>query len=810
MGNKVKIAGEWRDVSMPYTKVAGTWKTAKAVYNKVDGSWRSSFLQGGVNDFGFATYDINNKLNGVVGTVNGLPLGAAVRQIGNEAIKIQADGKILIVGAFTAWSGKTVNRIVRLNADGTIDAEFSANTSTAANGIIYAIAIQSDGKIILGGEFTTWNGTTVNSIVRLNTNGTRDTAFTTNTGTAANSRVQSIAIQNDGKILLGGAFTAWSGTTVNYIVRLNTNGTRDTAFTTNTGTAANGAIYAIAVQSDGKILLGGAFTTWSGTTVNRIVRLNANGTREAAFTTNAGTASNNIVRSIAIQSDGKILLGGTFTTWIVTTVNRIVRLNADGTRDTAFTTNTGSAAGSNVNSIAIQPDGKILIVGAFTTWSGTTVNRIVRLNANGTRDTAFTTNTGTAADGGVSAIAIQSDGKIILGGEFATFNGTIVNSIVRLNADGTMSLSDLLTEAALSANNFIYAIAVQSDGKILLGGAFTTWNGATVNRIVRLNTDGTRDTAFTTNTGTAANNLVYAIAVQSDGKILVGGFFVTWNGATVNYIVRLNADGTRDTAFTTNTGNAANSLIYAIAVQSDGKILVGGFFTTWNGATVNYIVRLNADGTRDTAFTTNTGAGANGGVFSIAVQSDGKILVGGTFTTWNGATVNSIVRLNADGTRDTAFTTNTGTGASSTVRATSLQSDGKILVGGFFTTWNGATVNYIVRLNANGTRDTAFTTNTGTAANNLVYAIAAQPDGKILVGGDLTTFNGTTVNRIVRLNANGTRDTAFTTNTGAGANGVIYAIAVQSEGGILVGGFFTGYNEINRSNIFRIGSELAI
>jgi hypothetical protein len=131
-------------------------------------------------------------------------------------------------------------------------------------------------------------------------------------------------------------------------------------------------------------------------------------------------------------------------------------------------------------------------------------------------------------------------------------------------------------------------------------------------------------------------------------------------------------------------------------------------------------------------------------------------------------------------------------------------------VGGFFTTWNGATVNYIVRLNANGTRDTAFTTNTGTAANNLVYAIAAQPDGKILVGGDLTTFNGTTVNRIVRLNANGTRDTAFTTNTGAGANGVIYAIAVQSEGGILVGGFFTGYNEINRSNIFRIGSELAI
>ena len=371
----------------------------------------------------------------------------------------------------------------------------------------------------------------------------------------------------------------------------------------------------------------------------------------------------------------------------------------DGVRDTAFTNNTGTAANETVRSVAVQPDGKILLGGdfSFTTWNGVTVNRIVRLNSNGTRDTAFTTNTGTAANSSVELISVQPDGKILVGGQFTTWNGVTVNRIVRLNSDGTRDTA-FTTNAGTAANGTVWSIAVQPDGKILVGGGFTTWNGATVNRIVRLNSNGTRDTAFTNNAGTAANSLVFSIAVQPDGKILVGGEFTTWNGVTVNRIVRLNSNGTRDTAFTNNTGTAANGFVRPIAVQPDGKILVGGGFTTWNGVTVNRIVRLNSDGTRDTAFTTNTGTAANGAVQSIAVQSDGKILVGGGFTTWNGATVNRIVRLNSNGTRDTAFTNNTGAGANLFVTSIVVQSDDKILVGGGFTTWNGTTVNRIVRL----------------------------------------------------------------------------------------------------------------
>ena len=521
------------------------------------------------------------------------------------------------------------------------------------------------------------------------------------------------------------------------------------------------------------------------------------------FTTNTVTGPNNTVSSIAIQSDGKIVLGGGFTTFNDVTVNRIVRLNSNGTRDTAFTTNTGTGLTGNVNAIAIQSDGKIVLVGAFGTFNGVTSVGIARLNSDGTLDTAFTTNTGTGTNNVVNSIAIQSDGKIVLGGQFTTFNGATVNRIVRLNSDGTLDTA-FTTNTGTGASGTVSAIAIQSDGKIVLVGQFTTFNGVTVNRIVRLNTDGTRDTAFTTNTGTGANGNVNAIAIQSDGKIVIGGLFATFNDVTVNRIVRLNSDGTLDTAFTTNTGTGADFTVSAIAIQSDGKILIGGQFTTFNDVTVYQIVRLNTDGTSDTAFTTNTGTGANGVVNSIAIQSDGKIVIGGAaFTIFNGVTVPRIARLSSDGLIEPVAS------AGNTVSSIAIQSDGKIVLGGQFTTFNGATVNRIVRLNSDGTLDTAFTTNTGTGASGTVSAIAIQSDGKIVLVGQFTTFNGVTVNRIVRLNTDGTRDTAFTTNTGTGANGNVNAIAIQSDGKIVIGGAFTAFNNILQIRIARVGGDIA-
>ena len=179
------------------------------------------------------------------------------------------------------------------------------------------------------------------------------------------------------------------------------------------------------------------------------------------------------------------------------------------------------------------------------------------------------------------------------------------------------------------ANGQVGVIVVQSDGKILIGGQFTTLSpngGAAItrNRIARLNADGTLDTSF----NPSANNYVRSIALQADGKILVGGYFTSIGGATRHRIARLNANGTLDTSFDPN----ANNYVFSIAVQANGKILAGGYFTSIGGVTRNRIARLNADGTLDTSFNPS----ANNYVRSIALQADGKILVGGYFTSIGG------------------------------------------------------------------------------------------------------------------------------------------------------------------------------
>jgi uncharacterized delta-60 repeat protein len=369
--------------------------------------------------------------------------------------------------------------------------------------------------------------------------------------------------------------------------------------------------------------------------------------------------------------------------------------------------NTGGTIGANneVRAVAIQSDGKIIIGGDFTTARGTTQNRIARLNTDGTLDTGFNTGGTVGVSAAVLAVAVQSDGKIIIGGNFTTARGTTQNYIARLNTDGTLD-TGFNTGGTVGADNPVYAVAVQSDGKIIIGGTFITARGTTQNRIARLNTDGTLDTGFNTGGTIGADGGVYAVAVQSDGKIIIGGFFTTARGTTQNRIARLNTDGTLDTGFNTGGTIGVSAFVSAIAIQSDGKIIIGGFFTTARGTTQNYIARLNTDGTLDTGFNTGGTIGVDSEVRAVAVQSDGKIIIGGTFITARGTTQNYIARLNTDGTLDTGFNTGGTIGVSATVRAVAVQPNGKIIIGGFFTTARGITQNRIARLFAESWRIT--------------------------------------------------------------------------------------------------------
>ena len=344
-------------------------------------------------------------------------------------------------------------------------------------------------------------------------------------------------------------------------------------------------------------------------------------------------------------------------------------------------------------------------------------------------------------------------------------------------------------------NATVLTVAIQSDSKIVIGGAFTAYQGTTSNRIIRLNVDGSIDTSF--NIGTGFNNQVRSVAIQSDNKVIVCGDFTAYNGTTSNRIIRLNTDGSLDTSF--NVGTGFNNFTESVAIQSDSKIIIGGTFTAYQGTTSNYIIRLNTNGSIDTSFTVGTGFTAS--VLTVVIQSDSKIVIGGAFTAYNGTTSNYIIRLNSNGSVDTSF--NVGTGFNSNTRSVAIQSDSKIVVVGDFTAYNGTTSNYIIRLNSNGSVDTSF--NVGTGFNNLVLIINIQPDGKILTGGTFTAYNGTTSNRIIRLNSNGSVDTSF--NVGTGFNSTVRAISLRSNTNIIVGGFFIQYNGITANRIVELLSD---
>lgn len=345
--------------------------------------------------------------------------------------------------------------------------------------------------------------------------------------------------------------------------------------------------------------------------------------------------------------------------------------------------------------------------------------------------------------------------KILIGGNFTSVSGVARNYIARLNPDSTVE-----SGFDPNANNSVNAIAVQPDGKIIIGGEFTQVGGATRNRIARLNADGTLDTGF--NPG--ANNSVFAIAVQPDGKIIIGGAFTNAGGSTRNRIARLNANGTLDTGFNPNVNGAVES----IALQPDKKVLIGGRFTTVGGSARNYLGRLNANGTRDTGFTPSITSFTTGlTVSAIAVQPDGKIVIGGYFYYVNGNTTGNMARLNANGTLDV------GCGPNSAVDTLAVQPDGKVLAGGAFTGIAGIARDFIARVNADGTPEIGF----NPTLNSYPYSIVVQPDGKIAVGGAFHTINGEDKHYITRLNAGGSFDSGF----GASANAPVFACALWYE-----------------------------
>jgi uncharacterized delta-60 repeat protein len=771
----------------------------------------SVFAQGGSLDFSFNA--TGYRYEGFGGGSDEL-----------RAIAVQPDGKIVAAGNADNIPGSGADfALVRYNTDGSLDLTFGGDGKvTTAIGpalstdIAYAVALQADGKIVAAGYASGISGSGVDfAVVRYNADGSLDTSFdgdgkvTTAIAAGTGDEIAfAVSVQPDGKIVSVGHssfdFAA---------VRLNADGSLDTTFDSDgrvvtpisAGAGADVA-YAAALQPDGKLVAAGRADSASGTDF-ALVRFNTDGSLDTTFdgdgkVTTAIAAGTNIdiANAVAIQADGKIVAAGYGSGYATGTDFELVRYNTNGSLDTSFDTDgrvtTVMGGGTSidlVNSVALQSDGKILALGRADTAFGTDF-ALARYNSNGSLDSTFdgdgrvTTPVGLSTDLAY-ALAVQADGKILAAGRADGGVPTLTDfAVVRYTSSGVLDAT-FDTDGKVTSDigdNFSQsnAVAVQGDGNTIVAGS-----AGNDFAIVRYKVDGTLDTTFdgdgkVLTTLSSGQDIVYALAIQPDGKIVAAG--QSSPSSPEFGLVRYNTDGSLDTSFDgdgkviTDVGTAfGNDVAYAIALQPDGKIVAAGHASTgswWDMA----VVRYNADGSLDTSFDSDGKALINIGsqndvAYAVAIQADGKIVAAGIAALAASGGDFTAVRLNADGSLDTTFdsdgmvTTAIGpTTSYDEARGLAIQPDGKIIAAGRTSGIPGTGIDFaLVRYNTDGSLDTAFdtdgivTTGTATAGQpDFATSIVLQADGKIVAGGYAQV--GSQYDTVfARYNVDGSLDTSF-------------------------------------------------
>ncbi|HEX8247900.1 MAG TPA: FG-GAP-like repeat-containing protein [Pyrinomonadaceae bacterium] len=718
---------------------------------------------------------------------------------------------LFIIGGFTGVSAQS----------SAVDAEFNPNlardvniTAESATGRILP---QPDGKTILSATY--FDGTVTRSLTyRVNADGTRDATFNCAVCADLGLPIQ----QPDGKLVFAvGVLLPADGSPFLFyrvrFVRVNTDGSLANEAVTVVGNPTAGGSLATtlwAVQPDGKFYLGWQHTT-SGT-ARGLFRINPDFTVDNSFTPLSfpGSSSQNNISDFLLLPDGR---------FFVSAGSSLARYNPTGSRDMSFESPTLACSfcplgqPAYITNFERQSTGKLIISGAFSSVNGVARQFIARLEPAGNVDLSFTVTDTTV-------LKVQPDDKILIlgfsslqrlnadGSPDNTFNapaGVLPNTVefdslgrllifarladnrwkfARLNANGTLD-----TEfASPTARGAVTGLARRPDGKIVIAGDFNTINNVVRNRIAVLNADGTPDPVFNPNGG--FDQIPFGIAAQPDSKIIAAGSFTVYDGMPRTIIVRLNLDGTLDSSF----NPIINGQLTAIAVQADGKILISGFFSEVNGIARNRFARLNPDGSLDTAF--NPILSANPVIYTIFVEPDGKIDIGGAFTGVNGFARSHVARLNADGSTDTAF----NAGTSITVNKIVRLPDGKYLI--LYPNTNNPLLS---RRNPDGSVDNTFQSPTFTKVGEQpsLHDFAVLPNGSVIVGGSFDAINGTARINLARLRSDGVLDSYLAIGA---TGGRVRTLLAEPDGKIIVGGFFSAIENVSRTGLGRLNNALSI
>ncbi len=623
-------------------------------------------------------------------------------------------------------------------------------------------------------------------------------------------------VQSDGKVLIWGANYAIEGQGKGMIARLNVDGLVDNTFNF---CRCIPTIFGVGLAADGKFIVAGAGINGQ----SRVVRLNSDGSQDPSFNTAFSGFLGSSADFYGFAPDGKIYVTHYGSLGSGYHAGYLLRLNTDGTQDTSFSViyyDSGRLIWGYLRSIAVLPSGKIYI--AVTSFSGGQPSAYLRrFNVDGTPDTTWEQPSMASFQTDIQTLALQPDEALLVGGSFSSMNGVSRPNFIRLLPAGNVDLG--FTPAStmsivqqirpLASGKILYSSGgrlarLNSDGSVDSSYVFPTtitaiqrkWSISSTEQTVfyasvpdgsyrffRLNDDGDIDASFNPNVSIFGQ--AYALAVQPDNKTIVAGSFSFANSSSRTNIARFNVDGTTDTAFDPGTG--FNQVPSRIVVQSDGKILVAGPFTTFNGSSVSGLVRLNSNGSLDAAF-----APVLTGVNGTELEPDGKILVFGSFTLVNGIAKQRLARLNSDGSLDNTFNAQIASGG---VYSAIQEAGGQYIVGGAFSGVDGFNRSNLVRLNTNGSIDLNFTA-TGVPTINEVKPVA---------GGKYVCISGAGApSGLLRRNNDGSADATFKNNTFLGnSDPRLYAMLVQPDGTLIVGGNFYSINSVSRGNIARFDAN---
>lgn len=603
----------------------------------------------------------------------------------------QPDGKLLL-GRTASWEGfyntnaTLQNALVRLNADGSLDPAFSNSPGIGVGGLegglqqirIDALALQTDGRILIGGFFTQIDGQPRSLVARLLPNGALDSEFlpdlAVNPGSDIDALeiVSALAVTPDNKLLIGGVLSRINGLQCHSLARLHT--TSETS----------GGILKFAQDS---------YSAWetNGTLEVTVVRYGPT-SRAVSVVYEAldlsfdvpvprphrGTlffAPGENLKTITIPVQDNLLLdgnhsfrlvlsnplGGAVLTGIPETRIAIFddeQVGRPGSVDLSFPPLNLSGVVYNVTALAVESDGSALVSVQATTNYWVYQNIVLRLSSSGVVDPNFQI----VADQAITwAYPDALTGKILVTGGFSTINGQDCTNVARLNHNGTLD-----TTFQVAADGWISGATVESDGKIVIFGYFNIVNGVPRRQLARLNVNGSVDPEFDTSALSWIGSL-HGIASQPDGKVAICGYFSQINGVNRTNLARLNRDGSLDVSFVPGGFRSDPSMQYLLG-QPDNKLLIGGYFTLLDGGSAT-VVRLNANGSLDDTFHSEAPAISHGQ--PLLLQTDGKIIVDGKW------------RLYPDGSRDGGFFTGDD---NTTINSAALLQNGDLLVtGGFLT-----------------------------------------------------------------------------------------------------------------------------